>query len=71
MEFREVIRRRIRIRREGVDIAADLSVAASANVGERGGVTRASSHTRATATPSDPETTGTRHRPSETVEGGE
>jgi hypothetical protein len=46
MRFAEVIKRRIRKRGNGVDLAGDVNAAVAANVGERGGTTHVSSSQR-------------------------
>jgi hypothetical protein len=43
MNLREVIRRRIRHKAEGVDVQADINAVVAANVGERGASTATSS----------------------------
>jgi hypothetical protein len=50
MDFRRVFRKRLRVRRPGIDADSDVNVTVAANIGRRGGVTRVSSHQRATAT---------------------
>jgi hypothetical protein len=49
MDFRRVLRKRLRVRRPGIDADSDVNVTVAASVGRRGGVTRVSSHQRATA----------------------
>ena len=46
MNIRKVISRRIRKQADGVDLAGDVNAVISANVGERGSVTRTSSKQR-------------------------
>jgi hypothetical protein len=46
MRFAEVIKKRIRKRSDGVDLAGDVNAAVAANVGERGGTTHVSSSQR-------------------------
>lgn len=55
MDFRRVFRKRLRVRQPGIDADSDVNVTVAANVGRRGGVTRVTSHQRATsvAGPSD------------------
>ena len=47
MQVRKIIQRRLRSRRGGVDVAADLNAAIAANVGERGQTTHVSSRSTA------------------------
>jgi len=47
MQVRKIIQRRLRSRRGGVDVAADLNAAIAANVGERGQTTYVSSRSTA------------------------
>lgn len=49
MDFRRVFRKRLRVRRPGLSADSDVNVTVAANVDRRGGVTRVSSHQRATA----------------------
>ena len=50
MDFRQVFRKRARVRGDGLDAASDVNVTVAANVGRPGSVTRVSSRQRATAT---------------------
>ena len=47
MQVRKIIRRRLRSRGGGVDLAADLNAAIAANVGEQGQTTNVSSRSTA------------------------
>jgi hypothetical protein len=47
MQVRKIIQRRLRGRRGGVDLAADLNAAIAANVGEHGQTTHVSSRSTA------------------------
>jgi hypothetical protein len=65
MQFRKLINRTIRYNRGGIDVAGDVNAVISANVGERGTTTRASSTQRVVHRSEGGAATGT-----ETSEGG-
>jgi hypothetical protein len=67
MQFRKVIKQRIRRAVGGVHLDSDVNAAISANVGERSQTTHVSSHSTAWAGPSRPE----RDRDTERPEGRE
>ena len=49
MQLRKVIERKLRRSRDGIDVESDVHAVVAANVGERGGVTTASSRQAAAA----------------------